>query len=125
VPRIGKPKELSGVHLVYSSMSPEWSAYDVAADVKRFLVDFPDHAPAEEPINMIVNWEAEQSTNGRIVPVGRLAARTESLGNIAFGASCLRLPSIDSRRPADSSLAEVFSSVDLYAFQHRANNSAP
>jgi hypothetical protein len=25
----------------------------------RFLVDSPDQAPAEEPINMIVNWEAE------------------------------------------------------------------
>jgi hypothetical protein len=59
VPRIGKPKELFGVHLVYSPMSPEWGAYDVAADGKRFLVDSPDQAPAEEPINMIVNWEAE------------------------------------------------------------------
>ena len=37
VPRIGKPKELFGVHLVYPPMSPEWGAYDVAADGKQFL----------------------------------------------------------------------------------------
>lgn len=54
VPRIGKPTELFGVHL-YSPMSPEWDAYDVAPDGKRFLVDSPDQAPAEEPLNMIVN----------------------------------------------------------------------
>jgi hypothetical protein len=59
IPRIGKPKELFGVHLVYSPMSPEWGAYDVANDGKRFLVDSPDQAPTEEPINMIVNWDVE------------------------------------------------------------------
>ena len=44
------------MHLVYSPMSSEWGAYDVANDGKRFLVDSPDQAPAEERINMIVNW---------------------------------------------------------------------
>ena len=58
-PRIGTPKELFGVRLVYSSMSPEWGAYDVAADGKRFLVDSMDQAPVEEPINLILNWDAE------------------------------------------------------------------
>lgn len=59
VPHIGTPKELFGVHLVYSPLSPEWGAYDVAADGKRFLVDSPDQVPAEEPIDIIVNWDAE------------------------------------------------------------------
>ena len=58
VPRIGTPKELFGVRLAYSPTSPEWGAYDVAADGKQFLVDSPDQAPAEEPINLILNWDA-------------------------------------------------------------------
>jgi len=58
-PRTGTPKELFDLHLVYSPVSPEWGAYDVAADGKRFLVDSMDQTPAPEPINLIVNWAAE------------------------------------------------------------------
>jgi Tol biopolymer transport system component len=58
-PRISTPKELFGVRLVYSPMSPEWGAYDVAADGKRFLVDSMDQAPIAEPINLVLNWDAE------------------------------------------------------------------
>jgi eukaryotic-like serine/threonine-protein kinase len=57
-PRVGTPKELFGVRLVYSPTSPEWGAYDVAADGKRFLVDSEDQAPTPEPMNLIVNWDA-------------------------------------------------------------------
>jgi len=57
-PRVGTPRELFGVRLVYSPTSPEWGAYDVAADGKRFLVDSEDQAPVPEPINLIVNWDA-------------------------------------------------------------------
>ena len=58
-PRIDTPKELFPVQLVYSPMSPEWGAYDVTADGKHFLVDSMDQVPAPEPINLIVNWDAE------------------------------------------------------------------
>lgn len=58
-PRIGTPKELFAVQLIYSPMSPEWGAYDVAADGKRFLVESADQTLAPEPINLIVNWDAE------------------------------------------------------------------
>ena len=58
-PRTGTPKELFGVHLVYSSMTPEWGAYEVAPDGKRFLVDSMDEIPAAEPINLIVNWDVQ------------------------------------------------------------------
>jgi hypothetical protein len=47
VPRVGKPNGLFGVHLVYSPMSLELSAYD--ADAKRFLVDSPGHTLAKSP----------------------------------------------------------------------------
>ena len=58
-PRTGTPKELFDLHLVYSPVSPEWGAYDVAADGKRFLVDSMDQTPAPEPINLIVNWDVQ------------------------------------------------------------------
>ena len=45
--------------LVYSPLSPEWGAYDMAADGKRFLVDSMDQMPAPEPINLIVNWDVQ------------------------------------------------------------------
>jgi hypothetical protein len=57
--RISTPKELFGVRLVYSLLSPEWGAYDVAADGKRFLVDSMDQVPVEEPINLILKWDVE------------------------------------------------------------------
>jgi Tol biopolymer transport system component len=59
VPRTSTAKELFAVQLVSSPMSPEWGEYDVAADGKRFLVDALDHAPTQEPINLILNWDAE------------------------------------------------------------------
>lgn len=59
VPRIGTPKELFRVHLVSSPMSPEWGAYDVAADGKHFLVDSLDNAAAPEPINLVLNWDVQ------------------------------------------------------------------
>jgi hypothetical protein len=58
-PRTGTPKELFDLHLVYSPVSPEWGAYDAAADGKRFLVDSMDETPAPEPINLIVNWDVQ------------------------------------------------------------------
>ena len=58
-PRTSTPRELFPVQLVYSPWTPESGAYDVAADGKRFLMDSLDQAPAPEPINLIVNWDAE------------------------------------------------------------------
>jgi hypothetical protein len=57
--RIGALKELFGVHLVYSMTSSEWGGYDESADGKRVLVDMMDETPAAEPVNLIVNWDAE------------------------------------------------------------------
>jgi eukaryotic-like serine/threonine-protein kinase len=56
-PRIATARELFVVHPVYSPMSPEWGAYDVAADGKRFLVDSDDQTFFPEPINLILNWD--------------------------------------------------------------------
>jgi len=58
-PRIGIPKKLFEMHPVYSPSSPEASPYDVAADGQRFLIDSMDHVPAPQPINLVLNWEAE------------------------------------------------------------------
>lgn len=58
-PRIGTPKKLFDVHLVYSPFSPEGAAYDVARDGKRFLVDSIDQAPLPEPINVVINWQVQ------------------------------------------------------------------
>jgi serine/threonine protein kinase len=58
-PRVGIPKKLFDVHPVYSPSSPEASAYDVAADGQRFLVASMDHVPPPQPINLVLNWEAQ------------------------------------------------------------------
>ena len=58
-PRTATPRELFPIQLVYSAASPEWGAYDVASDGKRFLVDSMDQAPAPEPINLILNWDKQ------------------------------------------------------------------
>jgi hypothetical protein len=58
-PRTSIPKALFPVQLVYAPMTPDSGAYDVAPDGKRFLVDSMDHAPAPEPINLILNWDAQ------------------------------------------------------------------
>ena len=63
VPRIGIPKELFPVHLALLSwqnrLGSAWDPFEVAADGKRFLVNSPDQLQAAEPINVIVNWDAE------------------------------------------------------------------
>jgi eukaryotic-like serine/threonine-protein kinase len=63
VPRIGTPKALFPVHLMLVSMQNRmgsaWDPFDVTADGKRFLVNSPDQPLAAEPINVIVNWDAE------------------------------------------------------------------
>ena len=58
-PRIGIPKKLFDVHPVYSPSSTESSAYDVTADGQRFLVDSMDHVSPPQPINVVINWEAQ------------------------------------------------------------------
>ena len=58
-PRIGIPKKLFDVHPVYSPVSPESSPYDVAADGQRFLTASIDKVPAPQPINLVLNWEAQ------------------------------------------------------------------
>jgi Tol biopolymer transport system component len=63
VPRIGTPKALFPVHLALVSyqnrLGSAWDPFDVSADGKRFLVNSPDQLQAAEPINVIVNWDAE------------------------------------------------------------------
>ena len=63
VPRIGIPKELFPVHLARLSwqnrLGSAWDPFEVAADGKRFLVNSPDQPQAAEPINVVVNWDAE------------------------------------------------------------------
>jgi eukaryotic-like serine/threonine-protein kinase len=63
VPRIGIPKELFPVHLALLSwqnrLGSAWDPFEVAADGKRFLVNSPDQPQAAEPINVVVNWDAE------------------------------------------------------------------
>ncbi len=59
VPRIGTPKALFTVRLAAQSANLEGAAFDVAPDGKRFLVNSMDQAPTVEPINLILNWNAE------------------------------------------------------------------
>jgi Tol biopolymer transport system component len=59
VPRIDTPKALFTVRLAAQSANLEGAAFDVAPDGKRFLVNSMDQAPAVEPINLILNWDAE------------------------------------------------------------------
>jgi eukaryotic-like serine/threonine-protein kinase len=63
VPRIGTPKALFPVHLMLVSLQNRlgsaWDPFEVAADGKRFLVNSTDQPQAAEPINVIVNWDAE------------------------------------------------------------------
>ena len=63
VPRIGAPRALFPVHLAPVSyqnrMGTAWDPFEVAADGKRFLVNSPDQPRAAEPINVVVNWDAE------------------------------------------------------------------
>jgi len=63
VPRIGTPKALFPVHLALMSyqnrLGSAWDPFDVSADGKRFLVNSPDQPQAAEPIDVIVNWDAE------------------------------------------------------------------
>jgi hypothetical protein len=57
-PRIGIPKRLFDMHPVYSPLT-QASPYDVAADGQRFLIDSMDHATPSQPINLVLNWEAQ------------------------------------------------------------------
>jgi eukaryotic-like serine/threonine-protein kinase len=63
VPRIGTPKALFTVHLmllsVQNRLGSAWDPFEVSADGKRFLVNSTDQLQAAEPINLIMNWEAE------------------------------------------------------------------
>ena len=63
VPRIGILKALFPVHLALVSfqnrLGSAWDPFEVAADGKRFLVNSPDQLQAAEPINVVVNWDAE------------------------------------------------------------------
>jgi hypothetical protein len=63
VPRIGAPRALFPVHLAPVSyqnrMGTAWDPFEVAADGTRFLVNSPDQPQAAEPINVVVNWDAE------------------------------------------------------------------
>jgi eukaryotic-like serine/threonine-protein kinase len=63
VPRIGIPKALFPVHLALVSfqnrLGSAWDPFEVAADARRFLVNSSDQLQAAEPINVIVNWDAE------------------------------------------------------------------
>jgi hypothetical protein len=51
------------VHLALLSwqnrLGSAWDPFEVAADGKRFLVNSPDQLQAAEPINVVVNWDAE------------------------------------------------------------------
>lgn len=62
-PRIGIPKALFPVHLALlpyaNRMGSALDPFDVSADGKRFLVNSPDQLQAAEPINVVVNWDAE------------------------------------------------------------------
>jgi hypothetical protein len=46
---------LSYVNRLGSARDP----FEVTADGKRFLVNSPDQPQAAEPINVVVNWDAE------------------------------------------------------------------
>jgi len=63
VPRIGTPKALFPVHLMRAStqnrLGSAMDPFDVSADGKHFLVNSVDQPQAAEPINLIVNWDAE------------------------------------------------------------------
>ncbi len=63
VPRIGTPEALFPVHLALvpyqNRLGSAWDPFDVSADGKRFLVNSPDQPQAAEPINVVVNWDAE------------------------------------------------------------------
>jgi Tol biopolymer transport system component len=63
VPRIGTPKALFTVHLMLVSLQNRlgsaWDPFEVSADGKRFLVNSVDQPQEAEPINVVVNWDAE------------------------------------------------------------------
>ena len=62
VPRIGTPKALFTVHLatiLQNRLGSAWDPFDVTADGQRFLVNSVDQPQAAEPINVVVNWDAE------------------------------------------------------------------
>jgi eukaryotic-like serine/threonine-protein kinase len=63
VPRSGIPAPLFPVHLVLlpylNRLGSVWDPFEVTADGKRFLVNSPDQPQASEPINVVVNWDAE------------------------------------------------------------------
>jgi serine/threonine protein kinase len=62
VPRIGTPRALFSLHLMALSyqnrMGSALDPFDVSADGKRFLVNAGDPLRAAEPINVMVNWDA-------------------------------------------------------------------
>jgi Tol biopolymer transport system component len=62
VPRIGTPKPLFTVYLatiLQNRLGSAWDPFDVTADGQRFLVNSVDQPHAAEPINVVVNWDAE------------------------------------------------------------------
>ncbi len=62
VPHIGTPKTLFSVRLatlVQNRIGSTIDPFDVAADGKRFLVNSVDRPETVEPINLILNWDAE------------------------------------------------------------------
>jgi hypothetical protein len=62
VPHIGTPKILFSVRLatlVQNRIGSTIDPFDVGADGKRFLGNSVDRPETVEPINLILNWDAE------------------------------------------------------------------
>jgi Tol biopolymer transport system component len=62
VPRVGTAKALFTVNLatiLQNRLGSAWDPFDVTADGQRFLVNSVDQPQAAEPINVVINWDAE------------------------------------------------------------------
>ncbi len=45
--------------ILQNRLGSAWDPFDVTADGQRFLVNAVDQPQAAEPINVVVNWDAE------------------------------------------------------------------